>query len=133
MQGQSFSVQVKDPYTGSILMHVGSSCKSHRSVQCTPPKNNQKLIDGSNKKKINNNKKQNNKNVRIITSGVREGNFIRVNIPSRTTEYLGEEPRTRLGLHHLDMQELLEPNDDENILETTGRFSPVQAPPTLNP
>ena len=53
MQGQSSPVQVKDPYTGSILMHVGSSCKTHRSVQCThaPPKNNQKLIDGSNRKK----------------------------------------------------------------------------------
>ena len=50
MQGQSSPVQVKDPYTGSILMHVGSSCKKHGSVQCTPPKNNQKLIDGSNKK-----------------------------------------------------------------------------------
>ena len=50
MQGQSSPVQVKDPYTGSILMHVGSSCKTHRSVQCTPPKNNQNLIDGSNKK-----------------------------------------------------------------------------------
>ena len=25
--------------------------KTHRSVQCTPPKNNQKLIDGSNRKK----------------------------------------------------------------------------------
>ena len=50
MQGQSSPVQVKDPYTGSILMHAGSSCKTHRSVQCTPPKNNQKLIDGSNKK-----------------------------------------------------------------------------------
>ena len=50
MQGQSSPVQVKDPYTGSILMHVGSSCKTHRSVQCTPPKNNKKLINGSNKK-----------------------------------------------------------------------------------
>ena len=50
MQGQSSHVQVKDPYTGSILMHVGSSCKTHQSVQCTPPKNNQKLIDGSNRK-----------------------------------------------------------------------------------
>ena len=50
MQGQSSPVQVKDPYTGSILMHVGSSCKTHLCVQCTPPKNNQKLIDGSNKK-----------------------------------------------------------------------------------
>ena len=50
MQGQSSPVQVKDPYTGSILMHVGSSCKTHRNVQCTPPKNNQKLIDGSNRK-----------------------------------------------------------------------------------
>ena len=27
VQGQSSPVQVKDPYTGSILMHVGSSCK----------------------------------------------------------------------------------------------------------
>ena len=50
VQGQSSPVQVKDPYTGSILMHVGSSCKTHRSVQCTSPKNNQKLIDGSNRK-----------------------------------------------------------------------------------
>ena len=50
MQGQSSPVQVKDLYTGSILMHVGSSCKTHRSVQCTPPKNNQKLIGGSNRK-----------------------------------------------------------------------------------
>ena len=50
MQGLSSPVQVKDPYTGSILMHVGSSCKTHQSVQCTAPKNNQKLIDGSNKK-----------------------------------------------------------------------------------
>ena len=51
MLGQSSPVQVKDPYTGSILMHVGSSCK-HTGVYnvCTPPKNNQKLIDGSNKK-----------------------------------------------------------------------------------
>ena len=30
MQGQSPPVQVKDPYTGSILMHVGSSCKHIR-------------------------------------------------------------------------------------------------------
>ena len=49
MQGQSSPVQVKDPNTGSILMHVGSSCK-HTCVQCTPPRNYQKLIDGSNKK-----------------------------------------------------------------------------------
>ena len=27
VQGQSSPVQAKDPYTGSILMHVGSSCK----------------------------------------------------------------------------------------------------------
>ena len=27
MQGQSSPVQVKDPYIGSILMHVGSTCK----------------------------------------------------------------------------------------------------------
>ena len=27
VQGQSSPVQVKDPYTFSILMHVGSSCK----------------------------------------------------------------------------------------------------------
>ena len=27
MQGQSIPVLVKGPYTGSILMHVGSSCK----------------------------------------------------------------------------------------------------------
>ena len=51
MQGQS-SLQVKDPYTGSIL--IPHACRlilqTHRSVQCTPPKNNQKLIDGSNKK-----------------------------------------------------------------------------------
>ena len=26
VQGQSSPVQVKDPYTGSILMYVGSSC-----------------------------------------------------------------------------------------------------------
>ena len=55
MQGQSSPVQVKDPYTGSILI-----CRlilpTHRSVQCTPPKNNQKLIDGSNKKKTKKNK-----------------------------------------------------------------------------
>ena len=31
VQGQSSPVQVKDPYTGSILMHVGSSCK-HTAV-----------------------------------------------------------------------------------------------------
>ena len=31
LQGQS-----PDPYLGSILMHVDSSCKHHRSVQCTP-------------------------------------------------------------------------------------------------
>ena len=31
MQGQSSPVQVKDAYTGSILMHVGSSCK-HNGV-----------------------------------------------------------------------------------------------------
>ena len=30
VQGQSSPVQVKDPYTGSILMHVGSSCKHTR-------------------------------------------------------------------------------------------------------
>ena len=59
MQGQSSPVQVKDPYTGSILMHVGSSCKTHRSVQCTPPKNNQKLIDGSNRKTKKQKKKRN--------------------------------------------------------------------------
>ena len=64
MQGQSSPVQVKDPYTGSILMHVGSSCKTHRSVQCTPPKNNQnnqKLIGGSNRKTKKKKKKNNNK------------------------------------------------------------------------
>ena len=55
MQGQSSPVQDKDPYTGSILMHVGSSFKTHGSVQCTPPKNYQKLIDGSNKKTKQNN------------------------------------------------------------------------------
>ena len=43
MQGQSSPVQVKDPYTGSIVMHVGSSCK-HTGVY-KPSKNNQKLID----------------------------------------------------------------------------------------
>ena len=59
MQGQSSPVHVKDPYTGSILMHVGSSCKTHRSVQCTPPKNNQKLIDGSNRKAKKKKKKKN--------------------------------------------------------------------------
>ena len=63
MQGQSSPVQVKDPYTGSILMHVGSSCKTHQSVQCTPPKNNQKLIDGSNRKT----KKKKKKKKMIIT------------------------------------------------------------------
>ena len=52
MQGQQSPLHVKDLYTGSILMHVGSSCKHNgSSVQCTPPKNNKKLIDGSNKKK----------------------------------------------------------------------------------
>ena len=58
VQGQSSPVQVKDPYTGSILMHVGLSCK-HTGVynhECTPPKNNQKLIDGSNKKTNKTNK-----------------------------------------------------------------------------
>ena len=52
VQGQSSPLQVKDPCTGSILMHVGSSCKHTvgTSVQGTPPRNNQKLINGSNKK-----------------------------------------------------------------------------------
>ena len=50
MQGQSSPLQVKDPYTSFFLMHVGSSYKKHQSVQCTPLKNNQKLIGGSNKK-----------------------------------------------------------------------------------
>ena len=36
MQGQSSPVQVKDPYTGSILMHVVLILQTHRSVQCTP-------------------------------------------------------------------------------------------------
>ena len=50
MQGQSSPVQVKDPYTGSILMHVGSSCKHTGVYNVHLPKNNQKLIDGSNRK-----------------------------------------------------------------------------------
>ena len=33
MQGRSSPVQVKDPYTGSILMHVGPSCK-HTIKHC---------------------------------------------------------------------------------------------------
>ena len=33
-----------------ILMHVCSSCKHTGAYKCTPPKNSQKLIDGSNKK-----------------------------------------------------------------------------------
>ena len=39
MQGQSIPVQVKDPYTGSILMHVGShpantpECKMYTSQE----------------------------------------------------------------------------------------------------
>ena len=58
MQGQSSPVKVKDllvkdPYTGSIFMHVGSFCKTHRTVQCTPPKNNQKLIKKKNDYYIN--------------------------------------------------------------------------------
>ena len=50
MQGQSSPVQVEDPYTGSILMHVGSSCKHTGVYNVHLPKNNQKLIDGSNRK-----------------------------------------------------------------------------------
>ena len=46
MQGQSSPVQIKDPYTGSILMHVGSSCKHTGVYNVHLPK----LIDGSNKK-----------------------------------------------------------------------------------
>ena len=50
MQGQSSPVQVKDPYyTGSILMHVGSSCKHTGVYNVHLPKNNQKLIDWSNR------------------------------------------------------------------------------------
>ena len=46
MQEQSSPLQVKDPYTGSILMRVGSSANT---LECTmyTPKNIQKLIDGS--------------------------------------------------------------------------------------
>ena len=36
MQGQSSPVQVKDPYTGSILMHIGSSCKHTTEFSITP-------------------------------------------------------------------------------------------------
>ena len=49
MQGQSSPVQVKDSYTVSIPMHVGLSRK-YTGVQSRPPKNNQKLFDGNNKK-----------------------------------------------------------------------------------
>ena len=45
MQGQSSPVQVKDPRACRLIL------QTHQSVQCTPPKNIQKLIDGSNKKK----------------------------------------------------------------------------------
>ena len=50
MQGQSSPVQVKDPYTGSILMHVGLARKHTRVYNVHFPRINQKLIDGSNKK-----------------------------------------------------------------------------------
>ena len=50
VQGQSSPVQVKDPYSGSILMLFWLALQTQRIVPCTPPKNNQKLIDESNKK-----------------------------------------------------------------------------------
>ena len=37
MKGQSSPVQVKDPYTGSILMHVGTSCKHIRVYNVNIP------------------------------------------------------------------------------------------------
>ena len=46
MQGQSSHVQAKDPYPHACRLIL----QTHRSVQCTPPKNNKKFIDGSNKK-----------------------------------------------------------------------------------
>ena len=50
MQGQTFPVQVKDPDTASMNFYP-HACRlilqTYRSVQCTPPKNNEKLIDGS--------------------------------------------------------------------------------------
>ena len=68
---------------------------------------------------------------------------------------LQEEPRNilarnlgqKIGLYHLDMQELLGSSEDENIseyrevirreiaefIEATGRFTPAQASPTLSP
>ena len=49
MQGQSSPVQVKDPYTGSILMHVGSSCKTDESNKKT--KKNKKKKKKKQKKK----------------------------------------------------------------------------------
>ena len=49
VHGQSSPVYVKDPYTGSILMHVCSLCKHTGRTIYTSPKNNQKLIGGSNK------------------------------------------------------------------------------------
>ena len=51
MQGLSSPVQVKDPYTGSILIHVGSSCKHTGVYNVHPPRIIRNLmIDGSNKK-----------------------------------------------------------------------------------
>ena len=68
MQEQSSPVQVKDPYTGSILKHClflpfyPQACRlilhTHQSVQCTPPKKNKKLIERSIK---HDNKKNNNR------------------------------------------------------------------------
>ena len=41
VQGQSSAVQFKDHNTGSNLKHVGSS---YKHLQCTPSKNNKKLM-----------------------------------------------------------------------------------------
>ena len=38
VHGQSSFVQVKDTYTGSILMHVGSSCKQTRVYNVNLPR-----------------------------------------------------------------------------------------------
>ena len=63
MQGQSSPAQVKR----SLHRFYPHACRlilqTHRSVQCTPPKNNQKLVDGSNKKTKQTNKMPNNHSV----------------------------------------------------------------------
>ena len=50
MQGQSSLVHVKDPYTSSIRMHVGSTCNHTRVYKVHLRRIIKKLVGGSTRK-----------------------------------------------------------------------------------